>query len=109
MTHQPRWTLFAIVGWSLAVIGGVGGLMVRLVWPVPLLSTTFGIGPTAMVAIAALGVIWSTVGALLIIRRSENPVGRIMILAVMADLHRTVRSTLKPTLIGSWLRPSLRR
>jgi hypothetical protein len=80
MTHQPRWTLFAVVGWSLAVIGGVGGHMVRLVWPAPLLSTTFGIGPTAMVAITVLGLIWSTVGALLVIRRAENPVGRIMIL-----------------------------
>ena len=75
-----RQTTLALVGWSLAVVGGVGGLVVRIAWPAPILPTTFGVGPTALVAIAALGITWSTVGALLVARRPDNPVGRIMVL-----------------------------
>lgn len=74
-----RWKVFAVSGLSLTIIGGIGGLLVLVAWPAPLLSTTFSIGPAAMVAIAVLGLTWSTVGALVVIRRVENPVGRIMI------------------------------
>jgi hypothetical protein len=70
---------FALTGWALALIGGVGGLVVRVVWPAPILPTTFGAGPTNMVAIAFLGITWATVGALLVLRRPGNPVGRIMV------------------------------
>ena len=80
-----RWTIFALVGWSLTGLGGLGGLLVRIVWPAPILPTTFGVGPTALVAIAVLGITWSTVGALLVIRRPDNPVGRIMI--VVGGVH----------------------
>lgn len=79
-TRAVAWRIFALVGWSLAVIGGLGGLTVRIAWPAPILPTTFGVGPTALVAIAVLGITWSSVGALLVVRRPENPVGRIMIL-----------------------------
>jgi len=74
-----RWALFAWAGWTLAVVGGLGGLLVRVVWPAPILPTTFGVGPTNLVIIAFLGITWTTVGALLVIRRPDNPVGRIMV------------------------------
>jgi hypothetical protein len=78
--RPTRWTIFALVGWLVAVVGAVGGLLVRIVWPASVVPTTFGIsGPTALVALAVLGMTWSTVGALLVIRRPENRVGRIMI------------------------------
>ena len=70
----------ALIGLSLALVGGVGGLLLRMAWPAPILPTTFGVGPNALVVIAVLGIIWSTVGALLAIRRPDNPVGGIMIL-----------------------------
>jgi MFS family permease len=79
MTPMRRSTILAVASLALAVLGGVGGLLVRLVWPAPILPTTFGVGPTALIAIAALGITWSTVGALLVVRRPENPVGRIMV------------------------------
>jgi hypothetical protein len=75
-----RWPLVALIGLPLAVVGGVGGLLLRIVWPAPILPTTFGVGPNALIAIAVLGITWSTVGALLAIRRRENPVGSLMIL-----------------------------
>lgn len=74
-----RWAVFALAGWTMAVVGGVGGLVVRVVWPAPILPTTFGAGPTNMVLIALLGITWATVGALLVLRRPGNPVGRIMV------------------------------
>jgi hypothetical protein len=75
-----RWPLIVLIGLPLAVIGGVGGLLLRMVWPAPILPTTFGVGPNALIAIAVLGIVWSTVGALLAMRRRENPVGSLMIL-----------------------------
>jgi hypothetical protein len=75
-----RWPLVASIGLPLAVVGGIGGLLLRIVWPAPILPTTFGVGPNALIAIAVLGITWSTVGALLAIRRRENPVGSLMIL-----------------------------
>jgi hypothetical protein len=75
----PRqWAIFALAGWTLAVAGGLGGLLVRVVWRAPILPTTFGAGPINMVAIAILGITWASVGALLVLRRPDNPVGRIM-------------------------------
>jgi hypothetical protein len=75
-----RWPLVALIGLPLALVGGIGGLLLRIVWPAPILPTTFGVGPTALIAIAVLGITWSTVGTLLAIRRRENPVGSLMIL-----------------------------
>ena len=80
-----RGTVFARIGWSLTMLGGVGGLLVPIAWPAPILPTTFGVGPTALVAIAALGITWSTVGALLVVRRPDNPIGPIMI--VVGAVH----------------------
>lgn len=72
--------IVAMVGLAVTVACGVGGLLVRIVWPAPILPTTFGVGPNALIGIAALGIIWSTVGTLLAIRRPENPVGGLMVL-----------------------------
>lgn len=41
----------AIVGWLLAIVGGVGGLLWRIAWPAPILPTTVGVGPTALIAV----------------------------------------------------------
>lgn len=84
---SPRSTVLARIGWSLTLLGGVGGLVVRLAWPAPILPTTFGVGPTALVAIAALGITWSTMGTLLVVRRPTNPIGRLMI--VVGFVHAT--------------------
>jgi hypothetical protein len=77
--HARWWPIFAVVGWALAVVGAIGGLLARIVWPAPILPSVFGGGPIALVAVGALGITWSTVGAVLVIRRPDNPVGRIMI------------------------------
>jgi hypothetical protein len=74
-----RWASFAVAGWTLAVAGGIGGLVARIVMPAPILPTTFGVGETNLVAISALGITWATVGAVLVFRRPDNPVGRIMV------------------------------
>jgi hypothetical protein len=80
MIRPTRWTVVALVGWSLALVGAIGGLLVRFLWPAPVLPTAFGVvGPAASAALALLGITWSTVGALLVIRRPDNPVGRIML------------------------------
>jgi hypothetical protein len=75
-----RSTVVALIGLSLAVVGGVGGLLVRIIWPAPILPTTFGVGANALVVIAWLGITWSAVGALLEVRRSDLPIGRLMII-----------------------------
>jgi len=75
-----RSTVVAVIGLSLAVVGGLGGLVVRAVWPAPILPTTFGVGPSALVVIAWLGITWSAVGALLEVRRPDLPIGPLMIL-----------------------------
>ena len=75
---------FAVAGLILAVLGGVGGLIVRVVRPAPILPTTFGVGASNLVAIAILGITWATVGALLVVRRPANPVGRIMVVVGVA-------------------------
>jgi hypothetical protein len=75
---------FAVGGLILAVVGGVGGLIVRVVRPAPILPTTFGVGASNLVAIAVLGITWAAVGALLVVRRPANPVGRIMVVVGVA-------------------------
>jgi hypothetical protein len=79
-----RWTTYALTGLAMAVVGGLGGLIVRVIWPTPILPTTFGVGSSNLVAIAILGITWATVGALLVVRRPANPVGRIMVVVGVA-------------------------
>lgn len=76
--------LFALVGLTLAVVGGLGGLLVRVTSPAPIVPTTFGVAPSNLIAIAILGITWAMVGALLVVRRPDNPVGRIMVVVGVA-------------------------
>jgi hypothetical protein len=73
------WTVFALAGLAVAVVGGVGGLLVRVVDPAPIPLNTFGLGAAAMVAVATLGVTWASVGALLVIRVPANATDRYMV------------------------------
>jgi len=75
----PRRSVLPLAGLALTVICGIGGLVIRAIDPAPILPTTFGVGPVSLIAIAALGITWSTVGTILAIRRPINAVGRIMI------------------------------
>lgn len=72
---------FAIAAWGLAVVGAVGAIVVRLVTQAPFLPVTFGFGPAAMVAFITMGLSWASIGAFLVIRRPENAVGSIMVVA----------------------------
>jgi hypothetical protein len=74
-----RWRIFAVSFWVLALVGGAGGLVVRAVDPAPILPNTYGLGPTALVAMAVFGLSWATVGAILVIRVPANATGRCMV------------------------------
>jgi hypothetical protein len=75
------WTIFGVVGWLVTIVGGVGAIAFRIARPTPIPTTTFGLGDAAIVAIVILGITWASVGALLVVRRPDNSVGRYMILA----------------------------
>jgi hypothetical protein len=72
---------FAIAGWGLALLGVIGTVVVRIAAPAPFLPTAFGFGPAAMVAFLTMGLSWASIGAFLVLRRPENVVGRIMVVA----------------------------
>ena len=80
-----RWRVFAMSFWVVAVIGGVGGLVVRAIDPAPILPNTYGLGPTALVAMAVFGLSWATVGAILVFRVPANATGRYMVLVGAAS------------------------
>jgi hypothetical protein len=73
--------VFAISGLALAVFGAVGAIVVRLATHAPFLPVTFGFGQTAMVSFIAMGLSWATIGAFLVIRRPDNAVGAVMVVA----------------------------
>jgi hypothetical protein len=78
-----RWSIVrgaALCGWLAATVGGCLGLVLQAAQPAPIVPNTFGLGPGSMVAFVILGVTWATVGALLVVRRPDNVVGRYMIL-----------------------------
>ena len=70
----------ALGGWLAAAVGGCLGLVLQAAQPAPIVPNTFGLGPASMVAFVILGITWATVGALLVVRRPDNVVGRYMIL-----------------------------
>ena len=73
----PTWAkAFAAIGWGITVVGGIGGLGLRLVDPVPMVPNVFQMDDPRMVVFVILGITWATVGALLVVRRPENSVGR---------------------------------
>jgi hypothetical protein len=73
--------VFALGGLALAVAGSVGTIIVRLATQAPFLPVSFGFGPAAMVAFIVMGLSWASTGAFLMIRRPENAVGRLMVVA----------------------------
>ena len=70
----------ALGGWLAATIGGCVGLVLQAAQPAPIAPNTFGLGQGSMIAFVVLGITWATVGALLVVRRPDNVVGRYMIL-----------------------------
>lgn len=77
-----RWLpiLPAVVGWSVAVGGAALGTMLRLVDPVPVVPNAFDIGTPGLAAVGLLASTWATVGAVLMIRRPGQVVGRWVLL-----------------------------
>jgi hypothetical protein len=71
----------AYFGLALAIVGASGAIVVRLVTQAPFLPATFGFGPTAMVAFITMALSWAAIGAFLVIRRPDNAVGSVMVVA----------------------------
>ncbi len=71
----------AVVGWVAAVGGAVGAIVVRLVAPAPILPNTFGMGQGGMLAVLVQAAAFASVGALLVQRRPDNAVGKVLILS----------------------------
>ncbi len=72
--------LLALGGLGLAVAGAVGTLVVRIVAPAPLITAAFGFGVSVMIGFLIEGLIWASIGALLVVRRPDNAVGWLMVL-----------------------------
>lgn len=73
----PSWAkAFAAIGWLVTVASGIGALGHRVTDPVPVVPNLYGMDDTRMVVFVILGISWATVGALLVIKRPENSVGR---------------------------------
>lgn len=70
--------VFAFVGVGLAIVGAVGAGVVRFVSPAPFIGG-FGFNSATMTGYAIQGVMWATIGALLIVRRPDNSVGWLMV------------------------------
>ena len=69
----------ALIGWLTAVIGGCAGVALRILRPVPVVPNTFGLADSGIVAFAILGIAWATIGAMLVVQRPQNRVGRYMV------------------------------
>jgi hypothetical protein len=72
--------VFAATGWLAAAVGAIGAVALRLVDPVPVLSSPFGFGDVALVGFEVMGVAYASVGAVLVIRRPRNAVGWSMVI-----------------------------
>jgi hypothetical protein len=70
---------FATAGLVLTIVGAVGTAIVRYASPVPIISQAFGFGPATMVGYVVQGLIWASIGALLVVRRPTNAVGWLMV------------------------------
>jgi hypothetical protein len=71
---------YAVIGLVAALVGGVGAITLRIVDPVPIIPDTLGFSDLALVGFEFLGVMFASVGALLVVRRPENAVGWLMVL-----------------------------
>jgi hypothetical protein len=72
---------FALGGLAVAIFGAVGAIIVRVATQAPFLPVTFGFGQTAMISFIVLGLSWASTGAFLVIRRPDNTVGAVMVIA----------------------------
>lgn len=72
--------IFATTGLGLTIVGAIGTVLVRFGSPVPLISSAFGFGGAAMFGYLIGGLAWSSMGALLVVRRPGNTVGWLMVL-----------------------------
>lgn len=79
-----RLARIGIVGWLLAIVGGVGGLLLRIARPAPILPTTVGVGPTAL-AVAVAAIVSLAVG-------------------LRNEIQLTASSTVAPSSLSIWLR-----
>ena len=70
---------FAGVGLGLVIAGAVGTALVRFVAPAPFITEAFGYGGATMVGYVIAGLTWTSIGALLVIRRPDNAVGWVMV------------------------------
>jgi len=75
----------AVVAWVAGTAAGLVGLWLRATGGAPVIETSFGFGDVGMVAFVVLGATWAGVGALLVIRRPDNTVGRFMVLIGFGD------------------------
>jgi hypothetical protein len=71
---------FAFIGLSATVLAAIGAIGLRIVDPAPVLHNSFGFGDVALVGFAVMGLTFSSVGALLVLRRSNNAVGWLMVI-----------------------------
>jgi hypothetical protein len=78
--RQLRWSVVGAVGWTVATLCGLAAIAIRVLDPVPVVENPFGLGTAGMVAMVVLGLTWASVGALLMVRRPGNAVGRWVLL-----------------------------
>src|SRR5687767_8703174 len=71
----------AVVGWLVAVGCGVGAMLVRVVNPAPIPPNTFHLGDSGIVAFVVQALAFASVGAVLVQRRPDNAVGKVLVLA----------------------------
>ena len=60
---------FAGIGLVVTILAVIGTVVVRVVAPAPFIATSFGFGPTVMLAFLVMGLTWATIGAFLVVRR----------------------------------------
>lgn len=71
--------LFALVGLAVAIAGVLGTAIVRNASPAPFVTDVFGFSGATMVGFLISGLSWTSIGALLVIRRPGNAVGWLMV------------------------------
>jgi hypothetical protein len=84
--REPRHRMVraaAAAGWAAATVGGLTGLLIRLLDPVPIVKNSYGVDTPGAAALLVLAIAWASVGSLLMVRRPENATGRWVLLVGM--------------------------
>ena len=71
--------LFALTGIAVTMVGAVAAVVWRIADPVPIIQSSFGFGDLSLVSFGVLGIAFSAVGGILVIRRPFNAVGWVMV------------------------------